>query len=43
MDAEEQHGMVLQIDSGPEKAVQQIFAHKHEVYLECYGEGKVKK
>lgn len=42
MDAEKQHGMALSIDSRSKKAVQQIFAHKHEVHLECDDKGKVR-
>ena len=41
MDAEKQFGVGVQTAAGSEEAVQQVLAYEQEVYLECYGEGKV--
>ena len=41
MDAEEQSGMGVPSDAGPEETVQAVSAYEYEVYLECDGKGKV--
>lgn len=42
MDAKKQSRVGVQTAAGSEEAVQQVLAYEHEVYLECYSEGKVK-
>ena len=43
MDAEEQPGMGVSADAGPEEAVQAVSAYEYEVHLECDGKGKISR